>query len=193
MDLAELIRTAKGDRSYEQLARDCGGRPTAARLQQIATTIPLKNFPDPPTIRGLASGLRVTQASVVLAAAESLGLDVRVSGSRLAGLLPAGAESLSDGQISAILAVVHAMLHEAEGARATISALPDRDGYAELTGLRAQIRHARTDVADWEDRMPDSEGGRSYLQELRDKVRQLELQEDALSERLNAPGSETSL
>lgn len=191
MNLAELIRIAKGDRSYDQLARDSGGRPTSARLQQIATTNPLKNFPDPPTIRGLAAGLRVTQASVVLAAAESLGLDARVSASRLAALLPAGVDDLTDSQIGAILGIIQAMLQSVHGSK--VHHLPTSSEAAELTRLREEIRQARADVADWEDRMPDSEGGREMLLDLRAKVRDLELQEDAISERLISLSSETSL
>jgi hypothetical protein len=121
MNLAELIRTGKGDRSYEQLARDCGGRPTAARIHQIATG-QARSFPDPPTIRGLARGLRVTEATVVLAAAEALGLDARLSGSRLETLLPAGIDNLTDEQVNAVLAVINTMLR----AQATSQAIPIR-------------------------------------------------------------------
>lgn len=192
MNLADLIRTAKGDRSYDQLARDSGGKPSAARLQQIAT-IPLKNFPDPPTIRSLARGLRVTESAVVLAAAESLGLDVRVSGSRLTALLPAGVEDLTDDQVTAVLGVIQTMLRatSTDTAPAEIRAIPVDD--AQLEEIRFELRHAREDVAAWEDSMPDTAGGRKQLAHLRAVVRDLEAKEDALRERRNTSSSETSL
>lgn len=80
LTLKELVLDRKGDRSYEVLARDCGGRPTSKRLQQIATSPAQKNFLDPDTIRGLAHGLGVSVTQVVLASARSCGLDVRDSG-----------------------------------------------------------------------------------------------------------------
>lgn len=66
VDLAELIQTAKGGRSYEQLSIDSGGRPGRQRLQQLATT-KLKNFPDPDTIIALSKGLGVSQRACGLA------------------------------------------------------------------------------------------------------------------------------
>lgn len=73
--LAEVIADRKGDRSYDRLAADCGGTPSAGRLHQMATK-PLKNFPDPDSIRGMASGLGVTVTEVVMASARSLDLNV---------------------------------------------------------------------------------------------------------------------
>ena len=40
MNLSELIAIHKSGRSYEELARDCGGVLSSQRLQQIATTAP---------------------------------------------------------------------------------------------------------------------------------------------------------
>lgn len=74
-DLAALITKRKGDRSFRQLAVDCGGRISANRIQQIATQ-ELRSFPDPDTIRALARGLSTTVTEVTLAAARSLGLRV---------------------------------------------------------------------------------------------------------------------
>lgn len=108
MQLAELIRRTKGDRSYDQLARDCGGAPSAQRLQQIATNKPLKAFPDAETILSLARGLGVPVRTVVLASADSLGLPVSGEGA-LAELLPPAADRLNDQQVAAVLAVVNAM------------------------------------------------------------------------------------
>jgi len=74
-DLRTLVLDGKGDRSFDRVSSDCGGVPTGKRLQQIATT-PLKTFPDPASIRGLARGLGVSQQDVILASARSLGLSV---------------------------------------------------------------------------------------------------------------------
>lgn len=75
--LGELIADRKGTRSYERLSTDCGGTPTAKRLHQLATK-PQRNFPDPPTIKGLAQGLGVSVTDVVMAAARMVGLSVGV-------------------------------------------------------------------------------------------------------------------
>ena len=103
-DLRELIAGTKGERSYEALSRDCGGVPTSKRLHQLATTT-LKNFPDPPTIEGLARGLGVTVTEIVLASARSLGLSVRDL-SDVASIDPTG---LTDEQTDAVRHVVRAM------------------------------------------------------------------------------------
>lgn len=73
--LEQLVLDHKGDRSYDRLGKDCGNNPTGKRLQQI-TTMGIKNFPDPDTIRGLSRGLGVSITDVVLASARSLGLSV---------------------------------------------------------------------------------------------------------------------
>lgn len=124
MNLATLIVTAKGDRSYDRLAADCGGSPGAARLQQLATR-PVRNFPDPPTIHALAMGLGVAERTVVLAAAESLGIEVDAGDGALAQLLPPAASHLTERQISAVLAVVRAMVDPVD-ASATITAIDER-------------------------------------------------------------------
>lgn len=110
-DLQELIGLRKGDRSYEQLSKACGGLPTAKRLHQLATA-PIKNFPDPDTIRGLSKGLAVTESTVVLASAASLGLDVHTP-TMWAALLPAGTELIPDHMRDGILSVVHSAVRMA--------------------------------------------------------------------------------
>jgi hypothetical protein len=69
----QLIATRRGDRNNAELSRDCGGIPTQSRLQQIANN-PIKLFPDPDTIRGLARGLNVTVEQVISACAADLSL-----------------------------------------------------------------------------------------------------------------------
>lgn len=109
MNLSELINTHRGGRSYADLARDCGGKPSDKRLQQLVHT-PIKNFPDPDTITALAKGLRVSPTAVVLASAESLGLDVGSSMPRLVELLPAGARDLSEEQAAAVAHLVRTIV-----------------------------------------------------------------------------------
>jgi len=112
-DLRELIGLQKGDRSYEQLSKACGGQPSAKRLQQIATE-QIKNFPDPDTIRALAKGLGVTESTVVLASAASLGLDVHTP-TMWAALLPAGTDLIPDHMRDGILSVVRSAVRMAGG------------------------------------------------------------------------------
>lgn len=73
--LEALILNHKGDRSFDDLSRACGGSPTGKRLHQMVTR-PMKNFPDPETIKNLARGLNVPATDVVLATARSLGIRV---------------------------------------------------------------------------------------------------------------------
>lgn len=86
-DLAGLIADAKGSRSYDQISRACGGKPTPERLHQLATQ-PIKNFPGPDTITALARGLDRSVTDVVAAASRSLGLDVQLGSDSLALTLP---------------------------------------------------------------------------------------------------------
>lgn len=109
MNLSELVEATKGDRSYEDLAKQSGGSPGRQRWQQLATQ-PQKNFPDPPTIRSVAKVLDVSEERVVLAAAESLGLTTVREQSTVAALLPPSADRLTDKQIFAVVSVVRAMI-----------------------------------------------------------------------------------
>jgi hypothetical protein len=71
--LRQLISARRGERNNVELSRDCGGMPTQSRLQQLANN-PIKTFPDPDTIRGLARGLNVTVEQVVASCAADLNL-----------------------------------------------------------------------------------------------------------------------
>lgn len=113
-DLAMLVKMRKGDRSYERLSRDCGGFPTANRLQQIATA-PMNTFPNPETITGLSQGLGATITDVTLAAARSLGLNVR-SGEPDA-LVIAGAGALPAEAQEILLAMARQMMKLVEAER----------------------------------------------------------------------------
>lgn len=103
--LGELITSCKGRRTYDQLSRDCGGVPTPGRIQQLATK-DQNRFPDPDTITGLARGLRVNASAVVDACAASLGIVSEDASPKLARLMPADTAALTDGQVSAVLAVI---------------------------------------------------------------------------------------
>ncbi|MCD4853628.1 hypothetical protein LN996_22665 [Arthrobacter sp. AK01] len=76
-DLATLVSSAKEAKgySYDSFAKACGGVPARQRLFQLIND-PLKNFPDPATIKGLARGTGYTVTEIIMASARSLGLDV---------------------------------------------------------------------------------------------------------------------
>lgn len=129
MNLNELFLTHKGTRSYDDLARQCGGALTSQRLQQIATTTPAE-FPKPKNIQAISRALGVTEVVVVLAAAESLGLDVARQLPKLVQVLPAAASDLSDEEAAAIAHVIRAFKREdvmgnAEHPAATKAAEPE--------------------------------------------------------------------
>lgn len=128
MNLSELIRATKGDRSYDKLEEAAGGKPTAARWQQLATAAQ-RNFPDPPTIQGMAKALGVAEKVVVLAAARTLGLDATERESQLVALLPPGADHLSLAQIDAVRHVIRVMAEpvSAQTERAEQSAQTTRE------------------------------------------------------------------
>lgn len=71
--IQRLIADRRGDRSMESLSKACGGIPTRANLQRMATT-EVKTFPTNEVILGLAKGLQVRAMDVVLAFCASLGL-----------------------------------------------------------------------------------------------------------------------
>lgn len=118
MELSRLILTQKGSRTYAQLEKDCGGSPRSARIQQLATGR-IKNFIDPPTVRALARGLGVTQIAVVLATAETLGLDVSRATPRVLDYLPPGVDKLDDSQLHAIGQMIAAFTREVGQVRDT--------------------------------------------------------------------------
>lgn len=100
-DLIESARHSGGEKSlsYAELSKQCGGKPTAARLQQYVAGS-LKNFPDPESIRNLSKGTRRTTKEIILASATSLGLHTEPDAEDLifingiSTLPPSAAESL---------------------------------------------------------------------------------------------------
>ena len=111
MNLSELIETHRAGRTYADLARDAGGAPSGERFRQLLNQ-PMKNFPDPPSVKGLAKALKVPRTVVILAAAQSLGLDVDRPGARLVELLPAKANRLSEIQAAAVAHLVDVMVND---------------------------------------------------------------------------------
>lgn len=110
-NLQDLINTRRGQRTYEQLSFDCGGHPSAGRLQQMATK-PQQSFPNPETLRGLSTGLRVNSIVILGAFAASFGLDGDAMTPPLVSMLPPGANALDDSQVNTILTVVQQMISE---------------------------------------------------------------------------------
>jgi hypothetical protein len=106
--IERLIIDSKGARSMSQFARDCGGNPSDKRLHQMIST-PMKNFPDPETIRGLARGANVSITQVVLACAKSVGLPVGEG--EPGDLTIAGARDLPAQAQEVIVSVGREMLH----------------------------------------------------------------------------------
>jgi hypothetical protein len=111
-NLAALLLKRKGDRSFERVSRDCGGNPSANRLQQIATK-PLNEFPTPETIKCLARGLPATVTEITLAAARSLGLNVAIGDPE--ALTVAGAGNLDAAAQDVILGVARELIKRDEG------------------------------------------------------------------------------
>lgn len=99
MDLAQLIQTHKGG-SYRDLSERCGGSPSHQRIQQLASGA-VKEWMEPDNIRSLARGLGVSERTVVLALAESMGLQV-AGDSRISNYLPADTDSLTSRQMQAL-------------------------------------------------------------------------------------------
>lgn len=138
MDLAELIRSHKGDRSFKELQRACGDYPSDKRLQQLATKPP-RNFPDPPTISALARGLRVPAVTVVLSAAESLGIDVRRAAPALLDRLPAGVDKLTEEQTRVLVDMARSFVESNE------------TSVAQRVALRNLLAHSDVDIFDEND------------------------------------------
>lgn len=115
LTLQELIQARRDERgwSYADLEVRADHKITRGRWQQLATHVRMKAFPERDNIPIIAAVLEVDETTVVLAAAKSLGLDVRWRGPDLAQLMPAGTDQLSEAVRDAILAVIRATVSEA--------------------------------------------------------------------------------
>ena len=116
LPLHELIRSRMKQHgwSYTDLARRSHDDLTRGRWQQLGSGLPQRKFPDPASLTLIAEALDVDLTTVVLAAAQAVGLDVRPPGSGLAQLLPPGTDRLSPRMRDAILALVRAAVADAE-------------------------------------------------------------------------------
>ncbi|WP_433786758.1 hypothetical protein ACQPX6_08115 [Actinomycetospora sp. CA-101289] len=114
LPLHDLIQARMQERgwSYSDLERAAGRALTRGRWQQLGSGAPLRKFPDPGSLTVISQVLEVDITTVVLAAAQSLGLDVRQQGADLSSLLPDRTERLSDRMREAILALVRAAVAE---------------------------------------------------------------------------------
>jgi transcriptional regulator with XRE-family HTH domain len=108
LTLHELIRSCMKARgwSYTDLARRSGQALTRGRWQQLGSGVRLKNFPDPASLQVIAQALEVDITTVVLGAAQAVGLDARLQSSDLAHLLPERTERLSPRMRDAILTLI---------------------------------------------------------------------------------------
>ena len=119
--------------SYSDLERASDRDLTRGRWQQLGSGVRQRKFPDPASLMVISEVLEVDITTVVLAAARSVGLDVRSRGADLADLLPALTERLSARMRDAILTLVRAAVAETRGGVTSGDAQPDT-----LHGLRLE-------------------------------------------------------
>lgn len=114
LPLHDLIQARMQERgwSYSDLERASGRALTRGRWQQLGSGAELRKFPDPGSLTVISEVLEVDITTVVLAAAQTLGLDVRRQGADLSSLLPDRTERLSDRMRDAILTLVRAAVAE---------------------------------------------------------------------------------
>jgi hypothetical protein len=113
--LQSLIRTRMADDqvSYGDLARRSGDRLSRQRWQHYGSGEPLTSFPTPETLLTIAETLGVDVTTVVLAAAATVGLPVRRSGSTFAALLPDGMDRLPERTQEGLLTLVRGLVADA--------------------------------------------------------------------------------
>ena len=105
--IQRLLLDRKGDRSFERLSKDCGGRPGAAALQKMSSN-ELKGFPDVDTVRGLSRGLNVPVRDVLLACARSVGLDIASDADQVLPIV--GGKNLTPEHQDLVLSVARTLL-----------------------------------------------------------------------------------
>ncbi|WP_181778964.1 hypothetical protein [Pseudonocardia pini] len=120
--LQVLIGTRMAERewSYSDLERRSRGALTKGRWQQLAKGVDLRRLPAPDSIMVIAEVLEVEPTTVLLAAAASVGIPVRRTGSILAHLLPTGTEMLSQRTQDAVLNMLRAVVSDAVDAQRRI-------------------------------------------------------------------------
>lgn len=77
--LAALIVKRKQELgfTYRELEARTDGTVSSQRWQQLGTGVRIKEFPEPATLQAMASAMQVDETTVVLATAESVGLDTK--------------------------------------------------------------------------------------------------------------------
>lgn len=113
-DLAELIRRRLDENGwdYADMAAAIGDQLTKKRLEQLGGGRRTKEFPEPRTLILIAQALEVPPATVVLAAARSVGIDARTDADELAELLPPGTHRLPGRIRVAVAALIRAVVAE---------------------------------------------------------------------------------
>jgi hypothetical protein len=101
--------------SYADLEKLSGRALSRGRWQQLGSGVQQKKFPDPTSLLVIAQVLEVDITTVVLAAAQAVGLAVTPAGGDLAHLLPPGTHRLSDRMRDAILMVIRAGVADSPG------------------------------------------------------------------------------
>ena len=106
--IRDLIRAAlDAGRTVRQLADDSGGRVKFQTFQELANHPP-KQFPkEPKTIEGMSQALGIPPATVVLAYAKGLGIDVSTSSSFVLRL-PPGVDQVHPDMQDAIIGLTRA-------------------------------------------------------------------------------------
>jgi hypothetical protein len=128
LTLHQLIRSRMEAHgwSYSDLERQSGRALSRGRWQQLGSGVQQKRFPDPASLLVIAQVLEFDITTVVLAAAQAVGLAVTPAGGDLAHLLPAGTDRLSERMRDAILMVIRAAV--ADSHDDPDGPLPDRVG-----------------------------------------------------------------
>lgn len=122
MRLDELVRSCKGDRTWQQVAdatpsaRDGGPQKPSWKTFELWANPrrPIVNVPDTETCRGAAIALGVTEARFFTACLESLGVPMTGETSSLLALMPAGTSDLDGDEqtVAALLSVIRATLRQ---------------------------------------------------------------------------------
>lgn len=149
LTLQTLIRARMDERgwTYTDLDRRSDGNLTKGRWQQLGSGVRQRSFPEPTTVALIADVLEVEVTTVVLAAAQSVGLDARRRGPDLAHLLPAGTDRLSERMRDAILTIIRAAVAET-----LTQAVDDEDatepgGAVTLEWRKGHTQQSRSDSA----------------------------------------------
>ena len=125
--LDQLISERKNLRgfSYTDLENRAGSTISRQRWQQLGSGVRIKEFPEPVTIEAMADALDVDVAEVVLAAARSIGLDIkRGAHSDLAARLPSTSDRLTVVQRDAIVSLVRSITEESSHAEQPATPTP---------------------------------------------------------------------